>query len=100
MATNFKIFSHRNGSKLHLKLIGDFDGSSAHELLNTMKEHCLGISRIFVHTSGLKGIHFFGLHVFHSHLCKHGSEYIPILFTGENANQLGPNSDKIFLKVA
>ena len=100
MAANFKIFSHRNGNDLHLKLIGDFDGSSAYELLNTMKEHCLGISRIFVHTSGLKEIHSFGLHMFHSHLCKQGIESISILFTGENANQLRPNSDKIFLKEA
>lgn len=97
MAANFKIFSHRNGNNLHMKLTGDFDGSSAHELLNTMKEHCQGISRIFVHTSGLKEIDSFGLHMFHSHLCRHGTS---ILFTGENATQLRPDSNKIFLKAA
>jgi hypothetical protein len=38
MATNFKISSHRTESKLHLNLAGDFDGSSAFELLNMLKD--------------------------------------------------------------
>jgi hypothetical protein len=39
MATNFKISSHRTESKLHLNLAGDFDGSSAFELLNMLKDN-------------------------------------------------------------
>jgi len=36
MATGFKVCVHRNGENLHLKLKGNFDGTSAHELLTVM----------------------------------------------------------------
>ena len=36
MATGFKICVHRNSENLHLKLKGNFDGTSAHELLTVM----------------------------------------------------------------
>ena len=39
MASNFKIFIHRNDDNLHLRLMGDFDGSSAFELINALKAH-------------------------------------------------------------
>jgi hypothetical protein len=39
MASNFKIFSLETRDSLHLKLDGDFDGNSAHELLNTLKKY-------------------------------------------------------------
>ena len=38
MASNFSIFFHRNSDNLYLKLMGDFDGSSAHQLINILKE--------------------------------------------------------------
>jgi hypothetical protein len=34
MASNFRIFAHRNSDSLHLKPAGDFDGTSAFELLD------------------------------------------------------------------
>jgi len=37
MAARFRISIHRNSENLHLKLMGDFDGTSAHELLNVLK---------------------------------------------------------------
>ena len=40
MASNFKISVHRNSDSLDLKLMGDFDGTSACELLNVMMEKC------------------------------------------------------------
>jgi hypothetical protein len=36
MASNFKILVHRNSENLHLKLTGDFDGTSAQKLLNAL----------------------------------------------------------------
>lgn len=39
MASNFRILSYKTRDSLHLKLTGDFDGNSAHELLNTLMEH-------------------------------------------------------------
>jgi hypothetical protein len=44
MAANFKIFVHKNSENLHLKLIGDFGGNSACELLNLWGKRQLSIS--------------------------------------------------------
>jgi len=37
MGTNSKISIHRNSEDVRLKLSGDLDGASAHELLNVLK---------------------------------------------------------------
>ena len=63
MASNFKIFSFETHDSLHLKLDGDFDGSSAHELLNTLKKYGDGFYQIFIDTNDLKAIHPFGKEV-------------------------------------
>ena len=42
MASNFQIYSFKTRDSLHLKLAGDFDGSSAYELINTLAEHGKG----------------------------------------------------------
>jgi len=38
MASNFQIYSYKTRDSLHLKLNGDFDGNSAHELINILNE--------------------------------------------------------------
>jgi len=37
MASNFQITFNRHEDSMHLRLYGDFDGSSAHELINLLK---------------------------------------------------------------
>ncbi len=66
MATNFKIFPHRNSDNLHLKLLGDFDGSSAKELVNALKVHMNihNVGNIYIHTNSLHSVHPFGLEIF------------------------------------
>jgi len=90
MATNFRIFIHSNGENLHLKLIGDFDGISAHELLSILKRYCNRTSKFFIHTSRLRDIHPFGLNVFHDNLGVLNGQSLTLIFTGENASQLAP----------
>jgi len=90
MATNFRIFVHRNGENLHLKLIGDFDGTSAHELLGILERYANRISRVFIHTSCLRDIHAFGRNVFHDNLDVLNSQSVTLVFTGENASKLAP----------
>jgi anti-anti-sigma regulatory factor len=91
VAKNFKISIHRNEENLHLKLQGDFDGTSAHELLNTLKKYVSRTSKIFIHTSALKNIHPFGLDVFHSHLDLLKGRSATLVITGEYASQLAPD---------
>jgi hypothetical protein len=92
MASNFKILVHQNSENLHLKLLGGFDGSSAYELVETIKDHRHGVLRVFIHTNGLRDIYPFGKGVFEKtfqEVCKTG---LPFVFTGENKNQLAPSN--------
>lgn len=64
MASNFRIQIHRNSDNVHLNLIGCFDGNSAFELINILKDKCKKVRRIFIHTCGISTIHPFGRSVF------------------------------------
>jgi len=90
MAANFRISVHRNSDNLHLKLMGDFDGSSACELLNVLKKSAAGVYRVIIHTNCLKSIHPFGRDMLQESL-RHLKDFpVRILFTGENASQIAP----------
>ena len=90
MASNFRISTHRNSESLHLKLIGDFDGSSAWQLLRLIKKSSGGSQRVFIHTSCLERIYPFGRNTFHQILDELKGEKTFLFFTGENANQIAP----------
>ena len=90
MACNFKILFHQNCDSVHLKLIGDFDGSSAHELLNTIKTCSTIVNKVFIHTDGLKDVHPFGKGVFHNNFHEVNKQDISFIFTGENGKSLAP----------
>lgn len=90
MASNFRILMHRNSDSLHLKLAGDFDGTSAFELLDLVKKNGSGLRKVFIHTSNLKTIHPFGLHVFEKSLSDLKGSSFQLLFTGEYARQIAP----------
>jgi ABC-type transporter Mla MlaB component len=68
MAQNFKMVVHQNSESLHLRLEGDFDGSSACELPNALEEHCRFATRAYIHTNGLGQVDPFGLSIFHENL--------------------------------
>ena len=90
MASNFRIFVHRNSDSLHLKLAGDFDGTSAFELLDLVKKNGPGLRKVFIHTSNLKTIHPFGQQVFEKSLSELKGSSFQLLFTGEYAQQIAP----------
>ena len=90
MASNFRISTHRNSENLHLNLMGDFDGSSACQLLNVLKKASKSVYRIIIHTSRLNIVHPFGRDTFHRSLCDLNDTSKLLLFTGENANQISP----------
>ena len=96
MATNFKIGTHRNDENLHLKLKGDFDGTSAHELLDVVRKSAARTSRIFIHTGSLRDIHPFGLTVFRSNLDVLRGQFAELVFTGEKASQFEEMGGKTY----
>jgi len=86
MALNFRVIHHRTNNNLHLKLRGDFDGSSAYELVNILK-NCDNAGKIFVHTNYLNTIYPFGLRVFQNNLRKPSGQ---IIFIGKNRSKISP----------
>ena len=91
MASNFQIYSFKTRDSLHLKLTGDFDGSSAFELINTLTEHGKGFYEIFIDTNDLKTIHPFGRNVFQKNLGNSSKLYRNLVFIGKNEHKIGIN---------
>lgn len=62
MAVNFKIDRLRSKAtnSVRLALNGDFDGTSAHELINALASCEQGVDRVVIDTSGLKAVYPFG----------------------------------------
>lgn len=96
MASNFRISVHRNSDNLELKLTGDFDGTSACELLNVLKENSDDVARVLVNTSGLKNVYPFGRDTFQNRLYLLKDRSFRLLFTGENATRIAPERNKFF----
>ena len=90
MATNFRISVHKNAEYLDLKLMGNFDGTSAHELLHALANCGVDTSRIYIDTSYLKEIYRFGLQVFHDNLYLLKGKELDLVFAGEYACELAP----------
>lgn len=82
MASNFRIIIHRNSCNLHLKLLGDFDGTSAHELIQAIVSHGRGADRIFIHTNGLREVAPFGRAVFQRNIDQTGLPASRFVITG------------------
>lgn len=95
MACNFKIIVHKNSDSLHLKLAGDFDGTSALKLINSLKTRKNRASTVFIHTSSLTDIYPFGKNVFENGLDSLDGHMLSLVFTGEKAKQLIPKSAKL-----
>ncbi|MFO7666188.1 MAG: hypothetical protein R6V76_06185 [Desulfobacterales bacterium] len=85
MAQNFSITFVKSGKDIHLKLTGDFDGSSALELIYFMNNCMNNHDKVFIDTDSLMIIEPFGINVFRynlGRLSKHSEHFV---FTGNNA---------------
>jgi hypothetical protein len=91
MASNFKIYSFKTGNSLHLKLTGDFDGSSAYELINTIVAHGKGLYEIFINTDDLNNIYPYGTEVFEKKFGALKKQFHGINFIGRNGHSILTN---------
>ena len=64
MANNFKFLTNKIRNRIYLQLYGDFDGSSACELINILQNYRNDSHQILIDTNNLDTIHAFGLDVF------------------------------------
>ncbi len=66
MAKNFRMsFAEQpNHQSVRIQLQGDFDGNSAHELVNFLSKYGSSVPNVAIDTDGLRSIYTFGLDVF------------------------------------
>jgi hypothetical protein len=88
VASNFGISVYRNNKNLHLKLSGDFDGSSALQLLYLMRNCLEETDKVIIHTGSISRIEPFGLNVFRYNLGTLVKYPMKFVFTGEKASSL------------
>ncbi len=88
MGSNFTIYRHRTNKRIRLQLSGDFDGSSAWELLNEIHRDLDLHPKVVVDTQGLKHIEPFGVAVFHANLSMKRHAGDRIRFIGDKAQGL------------
>jgi anti-anti-sigma regulatory factor len=83
MAKNFRIQKDNDACQsLALKLFGDFDASSACELVNVLNESASQKHRICINTDGLRNINAFGLDVLLPRISWLNRNRMPIEVTG------------------
>jgi hypothetical protein len=90
MAANFQILTYKTRDSLHLKLNGDFDGTSAFELINIIKDHGDNFYQIFIDTNDLRTIYTFGRNVLQKNFGAL-NKLSNLIFIGENEHYLAQN---------
>jgi hypothetical protein len=95
MASYFGITVEKNSDGLGLRLAGDFDGTSAYELIYAIKKLPEGTLKINVCTNGLKIINPFGLDIFHKFMSSLNGQSAKIVFTGNHAFQLVSRNSRL-----
>jgi hypothetical protein len=76
--------------------LGDFDGSSAYQLINALQKHSAGAFSVFIHTSNLKQVYPFGRDTFKTNLHSLNHKFFgSLIFTGEHASEIAPEESRI-----
>jgi hypothetical protein len=88
MASNFEITIDKEGGGFGFKLAGDFDATSAYELIYAIKKLPEDAVKLYIYTNDLKNIYPFGLNVFHNFMSSLNGQSARIVFTGNNASKL------------
>lgn len=87
MARNFEIHKFRTNDMLHVELTGDFDGSSAYELIHALAAHRSGVDTICINARRLDTIDEFGREVIRKNLSGIDALEPHVFFIGGNLGQ-------------
>lgn len=96
MAANFVICMDRDEHTLNLKLTGDFDRTSANELLEVLRGNREGVTMAMIETSGLEHLDPKGQNMFKREIHTLKDFCYRIVFTGRNASELAPGGISYF----
>jgi hypothetical protein len=68
-------------------LYGDFDGDSAHQLINALKSNGNGALNVFIDTNDLNRVYRFGLSVFEKKVRTLSKKHNNLIFIGKNKGE-------------
>jgi hypothetical protein len=84
MGNNFKVTSRKVKEGLHIVVSGDFDGTSAWELINTISRNYRGRGRVVIDTRNLGEVEPFGGLLFETLMDPHLVPRGRLMFTDMN----------------
>ena len=90
MAANFKLSLHETEDGIHMKMCGDFDGTSAYELIAALQDQSHKSNQVVIHTEDLGNIYSFGRGVFQNNLGILKKRPNKIIFVGKHKDSLIP----------
>jgi hypothetical protein len=79
--------------------VGDFDGTSAFELLDVLTENLEDLNRVCIITDNLRKIYPFGQEVFENNIYQLKKNPFFITFLGKNARQIAPIETGYWCKI-
>jgi hypothetical protein len=97
MGGNFQIALKKTKGNLFVNPRGDFDGSSACELVNLLHEQYDGNGCVFIETDDLRDVCPFGCSVFQCRLNQHRMPADRLVFKGENGLKIAPCGSKVII---
>ncbi len=97
MSENFSIELRKSKGNLYIRARGDFDGSSAFELVNLIHEKYDGKGRVIIDTRELCRIHAFGSSTFQERLNLGIVPAEQIWFSGERGFEIAPRGSGVIV---
>lgn len=97
MSANFNIIVKKYKDDLHINPSGDFDGSSAWELVNVLKEKFDGNGQVIIDTSKLFDVCPFGSSTFQYQLKLSRVPADRLFFKGERGREIAPKGSKVIV---
>jgi hypothetical protein len=84
MSSKFQIVASLENDALHLRMLGEFDGSAACDLIKRLEEGRSTASQVFVDTNNLRCVHPFGKTVFENRIGRLSRTTPGLFFIGKN----------------
>ncbi|MFZ0613476.1 MAG: hypothetical protein WAM73_14655 [Desulfobacterales bacterium] len=89
MASNFRVdVIGRDTKRLNLRILGDFDGTSAFRLLNVIEKKSRAARNVTIDTDGLRTIASFGSDIYRAGIAEMSRGVMTIDYTGRYKDAL------------